>query len=66
MNVESLKGRPCLYKPILCQEGWCEGCQIHLDYQGHQRAMGREKEWRKDIAKDTRRENNMDEQRRVK
>lgn len=36
------KGTECLYKPILCQEGYCSECQVYLDYQGHQRTMGRE------------------------
>lgn len=25
------KGYPCVYKPILCQEGYCSGCAIHLE-----------------------------------
>lgn len=25
------KGLPCPFKPILCQEGYCHGCQIYLD-----------------------------------
>ena len=41
IQVISMKGRPCPFKPILCQEGYCQDCQIYLDYQGHQRAMGR-------------------------
>ncbi len=36
MNMESQKGKDCPFKPITCQEGWCEGCQIHLDYQTKQ------------------------------
>ena len=35
------KGTDCPYKPITCQEGYCQDCQIYLDYQGHQRTMGR-------------------------
>ena len=31
VQLESMKGQPCLYKPIICQEGWCSGCQIYLD-----------------------------------
>jgi len=27
------KGLPCPFKPILCQEGYCHGCQIYLDWQ---------------------------------
>lgn len=41
MNTESLKGKPCPYKPILCQEGFCQDCQIYLDFKGHQGTMGR-------------------------
>ena len=25
------KGTQCMYKDILCQESFCEGCQIYLD-----------------------------------
>jgi hypothetical protein len=25
------KGKPCLYGPLLCQEGVCSGCLILLD-----------------------------------
>ncbi len=35
------KGTDCPCKPILCQEGYCQDCQIYADYQGHQRTMGR-------------------------
>ena len=41
IQTESLKGHACLYKPITCQEGWCNDCQIYLDYLGQQRTMGR-------------------------
>ena len=27
------KGLPCLFKPILCQEGYYSSCQIYLDRQ---------------------------------
>lgn len=27
------KGLPCPFKPILCQEGYCHGCLIYLDWQ---------------------------------
>lgn len=27
------KGLACPFKPTLCQEGYCEGCQIYLDWQ---------------------------------
>lgn len=26
------KGLMCLFKPILCQEGYCKECQIYLDW----------------------------------
>lgn len=35
------KGEACWIKPITCQEGYCNDCQIYLDYQGHERTMGR-------------------------
>ena len=25
------KGQSCLYKKILCQEGFCSGCQIYIE-----------------------------------
>jgi len=28
-----MKGKTCPYKPILCQEGFCQDCQIYLDRQ---------------------------------
>ncbi len=28
---ESMKGRPCPYKVTICQEGYCQNCQIYLD-----------------------------------
>ena len=31
MRTESLKGQPCIYKPITCSEGYCQDCQIYLD-----------------------------------
>ena len=34
------KGEACDIKPITCQEGYCEGCQIYLDYRGYLRTMG--------------------------
>lgn len=40
-QTESRKGQQCDIKPILCQEGFCQDCQIYLDFQGHQRTMGR-------------------------
>lgn len=35
------KGTDCPYKPILCQEGFCQECQIYKDYLGHLKTMGR-------------------------
>jgi len=26
------KGEMCPYKVILCQESYCEGCQIYIDW----------------------------------
>jgi len=43
MRIETMKGKPCPYKPILCQEGYCQDCQIYLDYQGYLQTMGRPK-----------------------
>lgn len=31
--ADNNKGLRCPFKPILCQEGYCEGCQIYLDWQ---------------------------------
>ena len=31
MQLNYNKGRPCLYKAILCQEGHCSGCYIYLE-----------------------------------
>ena len=42
MQDKSMKGQECKHKPILCQEGWCNECQVHIDWIGHQRTMGRE------------------------
>ena len=29
------KGQPCLYRTgLLCQEGYCQSCQIYRDYAG--------------------------------
>jgi len=41
MQSESMKGLNCPFKPITCQEGWCNDCQIYLDYLGHLKTMGR-------------------------
>ena len=38
---ESMKGKFCPFKPITCQEGYCNDCQIYQDFQGYQRTMGR-------------------------
>jgi hypothetical protein len=29
INIEFHKGSPCVYKAILCQEGWCSECAIY-------------------------------------
>jgi len=26
------KGQKCPYKDILCQEGYCSGCQVFIDW----------------------------------
>ena len=31
MHVEYHKGYPCVYKPILCQEGYCSDCAVYLE-----------------------------------
>jgi len=31
MTLYSMKGKPCPYKQILCQEGYCQDCQVYLD-----------------------------------
>ncbi len=41
MQTSSKKGTPCFIKPILCQEGWCNDCQVYKDFQGYERTMGR-------------------------
>ncbi len=35
------KGTDCPYKPLTCSEGYCNDCQIYLDFKGHERTMGR-------------------------
>ena len=32
MDIENHKGKICPYKKILCQEGYCNNCQIFLDW----------------------------------
>lgn len=29
--ISNNKGLPCMYKPIICQEGYCSACQIYLN-----------------------------------
>ena len=29
MCLEYHKGQPCVYKPILCQEGYCSECGVY-------------------------------------
>ena len=31
MNMEYHKGYPCVYKPILCQEGFCSNCAVYFE-----------------------------------
>jgi hypothetical protein len=31
MNMDYHKGCPCVYKAILCQEGYCSDCAIYLE-----------------------------------
>ena len=31
MHVDYHKGYPCVYKAILCQEGYCSNCAIYLE-----------------------------------
>lgn len=31
MHVEYHKGYPCVYSPILCQEGYCSDCAVYLE-----------------------------------
>ena len=35
------KGLWCPFKAVFCQEGYCQDCQVYLDYQGHQITLGR-------------------------
>lgn len=30
MSLKSRKGKPCPYKPMTCQEGYCDQCEIYL------------------------------------
>ena len=30
--IRNNKGLPCMYKPIICQEGYCSACQIYLNH----------------------------------
>jgi len=30
MRIQSMKSKPCPYKPITCSEGYCQDCQIYL------------------------------------
>ncbi len=31
MDLTNRKGRECIFKPMLCQEGYCVDCQIAID-----------------------------------
>ena len=50
MITKSMQGHACPYKPTLCSEGWCNDCQIHLDFKGHERTMGRDSVVNRDIC----------------
>jgi len=41
IQTESRKGQECLFKPIICEQGYCRECQIYIDYLGYLRSMGR-------------------------
>ena len=30
--TSSQKGKDCPYKSIICQEGFCQDCQIYIDF----------------------------------
>jgi len=38
--LESNKWLMCLFKTILCEEGYCRECQIHLDWLKLKKAKG--------------------------
>jgi hypothetical protein len=33
MHIEYHRGEPCVYKPLLCQEGYCSNCEIYMNQQ---------------------------------
>ncbi len=39
MNLEYHKGSFCVYSPVFCQEGFCNGCELFKRHQD----MGRQK-----------------------
>lgn len=48
----SKKGLPCHIKPILCQEGYCQDCQIYLDSQGRTVHGSITPEWLREYEKE--------------
>jgi DNA-binding CsgD family transcriptional regulator len=32
-SLSNRKGRPCFFRDLLCQEGYCRGCQIFIDHK---------------------------------
>ena len=39
------KGLMCPFKPILCEEGYCRGCQIYLDWLKLEKKPKARQEW---------------------
>ncbi len=31
VDLQCHKGQPCLYSPVLCQEGYCSDCAIYIE-----------------------------------
>ena len=31
-SLDNHKGKPCPYKPLTCQEGYCSECNIYLQW----------------------------------
>ena len=56
MNIEYHKGYPCVFKAILCQEGYCSDCAIYLeetqDWVNEETSIKNivEEKWSKSIA----------------
>ena len=46
MRIESMKGKQCPYKPIMCQEGYCKDCQVYIARkQAGNKPQRAEKNW---------------------